>query len=130
MRQKIVIYAFFPMLLLCSAVTIVSGQTKLINPQLSNNFIDSYLLPDSTIRFIGSEHGRNRELFYVDKFMDGTIAEPIFFPESLGDLDFNFAGVDCKLVPLKSGDVLMSINQSDCDYPLIPAWQDSKLTEK
>jgi len=118
------------MLLLCSAVTIVSGQTKLINPQLSNNFIDSYLLPDSTIRFIGSEHGRNRELFYVDKFMDGTIAEPIFFPESLGDLDFNFAGVDCKLVPLKSGDVLMSINQSDCDYPLIPAWQDSKLTEK
>lgn len=94
----------------------MSAQTKLINPHLPNTFLDSYILPDSTVRFIGSEYGSARELFYVDKLSDGTITEPVFFPESIGGLEFNFAGVDCKVLPLKSGDVVLAIDQHDCDY--------------
>jgi len=94
----------------------MSAQTKLINPHLPNTFLDSYILPDSTVRFIGSEYGSARELFYVDRLKDGTITEPVFFPESIGGLEFNFAGVDCKILPLKSGDLLLGINQGDCDY--------------
>jgi hypothetical protein len=96
--------------------TNVSAQTKLINPDAPNTFLDSYLMPDSTVRFIGSEYGSDRELFYVDKLKDGTITEPVFFPESFGEIEFNFAGVDCKVLPLKSGDVVLGINQHDCDY--------------
>lgn len=104
------------MILLVGTYTSMSAQTKLINPHAPNAFLDSYLLPDSTVRFIGSEHGRARELFYVDKFTDGTISEPVFFPESLGELEFNFAGVDCKVLPLKSGEVVLGIDQHDCDF--------------
>ena len=78
----------------------MSAQTKLINPHLPNTFLDSYILPDSTVRFIGSEYGSARELFYVDRLKDGTITEPVFFPESIGGLEFNFAGVDCKILKL------------------------------
>ena len=94
----------------------LDAQTKLINPHLSNSYINSYILPDSTVRFIGSENGRSGGVFYVDKLPDGSITEPVFFPESFGDLQFNFAGVDCKILPLKNGDVLLGINQGDCDY--------------
>jgi hypothetical protein len=94
----------------------LAAQTHLVSPHAPNTFLDSYLLPDSSSRFIGSEYGSARELFYVDKLKDGTITAPAFFPESLGDLEFNFAGVDCKVLPLKSGDVILGINQGDCDY--------------
>lgn len=103
-------------ILLVGTYTSVSAQTKLINPHSPNTFLDSYLLPDSTVRFIGSEQGRTRELFYMDKSKAGTITEPVFFPESFGELEFNFAGVDCKVLPLKSGDVVLGINQHDCDF--------------
>ncbi len=105
-----------PVMLLMGAYTSLSAQTKLINPHAPNTFLDSYLLPDSTVRFIGSEHGSTRELFFVDRLTDGTITETVFFPESLGGLEFNFAGVDCKVLPLKSGDVVLAIDQHDCDY--------------
>ena len=103
-------------ILLVGTYTHISAQTKLINPHAPNTFLDSYLKPDSTIRFIGSEHGSTRELFFVDRLTDGTINEPVFFPESLGELEFNFAGVDCKVLPFKSGDVVLAIDQHDCDY--------------
>lgn len=103
-------------ILLVGTYTHISAQTKLINPHAPNTFLDSYLMPDSTVRFIGSEHGSTRELFFVDRLTDGTINEPVFFPESLGELEFNFAGVDCKVLPLKSGDVVLAIDQHDCDY--------------
>ena len=103
-------------ILLVGTYTHISAQTKLINPHAPNTFLDSYLKPDSTIRFIGSEHGSTRELFFVDRLTDGTINEPVFFPESIGGLEFNFAGVDCKVLPLKSGDVVLAIDQHDCDY--------------
>ena len=93
-----------------------SAQTKLINPHTPNTFLDSYLMPDSTIRIIGSEYGSARELFYVDQLSNGTITAPVFFPESFGELEFNFAGEDCKVLPLKSGDEVLGINQQDCDY--------------
>ena len=64
--MKLNLYAFLSMLVLSGTISIVSGQTKLVNPDLPNNYIDSYILPDGTFRIIGSEHGRNRELFYVD----------------------------------------------------------------
>ena len=92
------------------------AQTKLINPGISNAFIEDYILPDGSVRFIGTEHGRNRELFFVDRLVDGGVTEPVFFPESIGDLEFNFAGVDCKVLPLRNGDVILGINQGDCDY--------------
>jgi hypothetical protein len=94
----------------------ISAQTKLINPHLPNAFLDSYILPDSTVRLIGSEYGSARELFFVDLLKDGTITEPVFFPESFEEFEFNFAGVDCKVLPLISGDVVLGINQHDCDY--------------
>lgn len=103
-------------ILLVGIFSNASAQTKLINPHLPNTFLDSYLMPDSTVRFIGSEHGGARELFFVDRLTDGTINEPVFFPESIGGLEFNFAGVDCKVLPLKSGDVVLAIDQHDCDF--------------
>lgn len=103
-------------ILLVGTYTSMSAQTKLINPHAPNTFLDSYLMPDSTVRYIGSEHGSTRELFFVDKLTDGTITEPVFFPESLGEIEFNFAGVDCKVLPLKSGDLVLAIDQHDCDY--------------
>lgn len=113
--MKIFCTYFTPLILCCFSV-LVKAQTKLINPDISNSFIEDYVLADGTIRFIGSEQGRNRELFFVDRLTDGSITEPVFFPESIGNLEFNFAGVDCKVLQLKSGDVLLGINQGDCDY--------------
>ncbi|HSF90385.1 MAG TPA: T9SS type A sorting domain-containing protein [Saprospiraceae bacterium] len=106
----------FLVMLLVGIATNSLAQTKLTNPHAPNTFLDSYAMPDSTVRFIGSEHGSTRELFFIDRLTDGTITEPVFFPESLGGLEFNFAGVDCKMLPLKNGDVLLGINQGDCDY--------------
>lgn len=103
-------------ILMVVTYTSMSAQTKLINPHAPNTFLDSYLMPDSTIRIIGSEHGITRELFFVDKLVSGTITKPVFFPESFGDLEFNFAGVDCKVLPFKSGDVVLAIDQHDCDF--------------
>lgn len=104
------------LLIVCFPFSTGVAQTKLINPGIPNSFIEDYILPDGTIRFIGSENGRNRELFFVDRLTDGSITEPVFFPESIGGLEFNFAGIDCKVLPLNNGDVILGINQGDCDY--------------
>ncbi|HEY3386347.1 MAG TPA: T9SS type A sorting domain-containing protein [Saprospiraceae bacterium] len=98
----------------------LDAQTDLIFPTNHNHFQDSYQLPDGTIRIIGNELEHYTGLFYVDRLPDGLITSPKFYPSSIGDQVFNFAGIGCHVLPLKDGNCILGINQIDCDYPPPP----------
>ena len=98
----------------------LDAQTNLVFPTNNNIFQDHYQLPDGTMRIIGDEVEHYAGLFYVDRLPDGRITSPKFYPSSIGDQHFNFAGIGCHVLPLKGGNCILGINQVDCDYPPPP----------
>jgi hypothetical protein len=115
LRNKILGWIFLAMTSLLGLGG-MDAQTNLVLPTTSNHYQDSYQLPDGTIRIVSNESGNYQGLFFVDRLPGGLITDPVFYPSSIDDQYFNFAGILCDVLPLKDGNAILGINQIDCDY--------------